>query len=101
MKEKKEENPGVDSESNDALKLKKHSSVWNFLGFKNDDDAKGIMSNASKQCFGIVAALRGNTTNLYDHLQRLHELATKTQEPHQKVPAARQETFTFKSSTLL
>ncbi len=47
--------------------------MWNFFGFKpDDDDVKGII--ISKQCFCIVAALQGNAKILYNHLQRHHRI---------------------------
>ncbi len=62
------ENPGGDSKSDDVFMPKKggHSTVWNFVGFRPDDDAEGV--RICKQCFGIVTALQGSTPNLYNHL---------------------------------
>ncbi len=72
------ENPGGDGESEDVsiLVQKKgaHSTVWNFFGFKSQDDAQRVV--ICKQCFGIVAAPQGNTTNLYNHLKRHHRIQT-------------------------
>lgn len=71
------ENPGGDGESEDVtttLLQKKgaHSTVWNFFGFKPEDDAQRVI--ICKQCFCIVAAPQGNTTNLYNHLKRHHKI---------------------------
>ncbi|XP_073708964.1 E3 SUMO-protein ligase ZBED1-like [Garra rufa] len=70
------ENSGGDGESENVTKLvqKKgaHSTVWNFFGFKPEDDAQTVI--ICKQCFGIVAAPQGNTTNLYNHLKRHHKI---------------------------
>ncbi len=70
------ENPGGDGESEDVsiLVQKKgaHSTVWNFFGYKSQDDAQRVV--ICKQCFGIVAAPQGNTTNLYNHLKRHHRI---------------------------
>lgn len=70
------ENPGGDGESEDVTILvqKKgaHSTVWNFLRFKPEDDAQRII--ICKQCFGIVRVPQGNTTNLYNHLKCHHKI---------------------------
>ncbi len=89
------ENPGGDGESEDVsiLVQKKgaHSTVWNFFGFKSQDDAQRVV--ICKQCFGIVAAPQGNTTNLYNHLKRHHriqyELAMKDKGATPQIPVAR------------
>ncbi len=55
------------------------STTWNFFEFKHDDGTQGV--KICKKCFGVVTALRGNATNLYNNLQRdlksQYELAVK------------------------
>ncbi len=69
-----EEKPGGDNKSDDELVPKKggNSTVWNFHGFKPDDDAQGVI--IFKQCFGIITA-----TNLYNHPQHLHKILYELQ----------------------
>jgi len=104
-----EENPGGEGESDvdvstTVLLIPKkgaHSIVWNFFGFKPDDDAQGVI--LCKQCFGIVAATQGNTTNLYNHLKRHHkveyDLAMKDKQTTSQNPS-RQTTQTSITQTL-
>ncbi len=66
--------------------------MWNFFVLKPDNDAQGVINY--KQCFGAVAA--GNTVNLYNqqhHHKIQYEFTMNDEEPHQKIPAARQETL--------
>ncbi|KAI5107252.1 zinc finger BED domain-containing protein 1-like [Silurus meridionalis] len=64
--------PGGDDAATLVTKKGAHCTVWNFFGFKPDDDAQRVV--ICKQCFGIVAAPQGNTTNLYNHLRRRHKI---------------------------
>ncbi|KAI5085553.1 zinc finger BED domain-containing protein 1-like, partial [Silurus meridionalis] len=75
--------------------------VWKIFRFKPDDDAQRVV--ICKQCFGIVAAPQGNTTNLYNHLRRHHkiqyELAMKDKGATPK-NTSRQTTQTSITQTL-
>lgn len=44
------------------------SVVWNYFGFKEDDKSQSDV--LCKECLTVVAPTKGNTTNLYQHLQR-------------------------------
>ena len=70
-----EENPADGGNDNPTVTLlpKKgsHSVVWKFFGFKEDDEDQKHVT--CKQCFAIVAAPQGNTTNLYSHRKRHHK----------------------------
>ncbi len=67
----------VGDESDDLLMPKKggHSTAVELR--KPDDDAQGVI--ICKQRFGIVAAQQVNTTNLFNHLQRYHNIQNELQ----------------------
>ncbi|XP_038590224.1 E3 SUMO-protein ligase ZBED1-like [Micropterus salmoides] len=45
--------------------------VWNYFGYRKDDiDQTQVLC---RQCLVVVATTRGNTTNLFDHLNRHHK----------------------------
>lgn len=45
-----------------VLQKKLYSVMWSYFGYNEDD--------MCRQCLALVAATRGNTTNLFDHLPR-------------------------------
>ena len=47
------------------------SVVWNYFGFKKEDAAQRQV--LCKTCLATVATLRGNTTNLFQHLKKHHK----------------------------
>ena len=51
-------------------KRKAMSVIWNYFGYKKDDTDQTL--DLCRQCLASVATMRGNTTNLFDHLRRYH-----------------------------
>ena len=48
------------------------SVVWNYFGFRQDDESQSNV--LCKACLTVVATTKGNTTDLYQHLQRHHKV---------------------------
>ena len=73
-----DENPSGSGESHPPTRTElvpkkgSHSVVWKYFGFKPDDDKQSEVH--CKVCFALVAAPQGNTTNLYNHLKRHHQV---------------------------
>lgn len=55
-----------------VAKHEAHSSVWNLFGFEAEDHQRGVI--VYKRYLSIVAAPRGNITNLYNRLKRRHKI---------------------------
>lgn len=53
-------------------KKEAHSSVWNFFGFEAEDHQRGVI--VYKRYLSIIAAPRGNITNLYNHHKCRHKI---------------------------
>lgn len=77
-----DENPGVSEESQASRptqfvpKRGSHSLVWQYFGFKPDDDNQCDVHCTI--CSARVAAKQGNTTNLFSHLKRHHKVQYET-----------------------
>lgn len=54
-------------------KRKAASVVWNYFGYSKDDIDQTQVLGTCPQCLVVVATTRGNTTNLFDHLNRHHK----------------------------
>uniref|UniRef100_A0A673CIH1 BED-type domain-containing protein n=1 Tax=Sphaeramia orbicularis TaxID=375764 RepID=A0A673CIH1_9TELE len=70
-------------------KGKSNSTVWNHFGFdEKDEDQKHI---TCKNCFVVVSAPTGNTTNLFNHLKfnhrELHDNLMKKQNTKKTTPS--------------
>ena len=73
---KRSEDKVQEIESMLIAKPKTKSAVWNFFLVESDSD--GCPSNTNKliwcKCFEPVAAIYGNTSNLFNHLRCKHPL---------------------------
>lgn len=88
IKSDTEENPSGEDMSDDV-----HIRACGtfFFRFKPSNDVQGVI--ICKQCFGIVAALQGNSMDLYNHLKRHHkiqyELAMKDKQTTSQKPTCK------------
>lgn len=55
-----------------VAKQEAHSNVWNLFGFEAEDHQRGVI--VYKRYLSIVAAPRGNITNIENHLKRRHKI---------------------------
>lgn len=72
MSEELEKNTEKDARGKRKVAKRKATSVvWKYIGYRKDDvDQKQVLC---RQCLAIVATTRGNTTNLFDHLNQHHK----------------------------
>lgn len=52
--------------------------VWKFVGFRESDKSQRFAT--CKECFDLIAAPQGKTTNLYSRLQRHHRAFWRSYE---------------------
>lgn len=85
----------MSAKANLVPKRGSYSVIWEWFGFEPDDSAQALV--LCKVCMGNVKTCRGNTTNLFNHLRKMHpkehakSISMRAKFTDQQLRRARQE----------